>query len=245
MYRKAFTMAMTGMAALAIAAGSAEAQGKGKGPKKVPPGHLPPAGMCRIWYDGVPPGRQPAPMSCREAERRAPRNARVIYGAGSNGRYDGRYDDRRDDGRYDGRYDRDDGRYDGRTRTDARTGRTRTGSTSSSRYCEDRNRDGYCDDVNRDGRTGTATRYPTRLPNMPSVWLLQRGDWRSTNSEWGLNDRTLRVRYTDANRDGRPEEVVWTNARNQTVQRWNDYDRDGRADRVVIFENGRVVRTIQ
>ena len=25
----------------------------------IPPGQLPPAGMCRIWIDGVPPGQQP------------------------------------------------------------------------------------------------------------------------------------------------------------------------------------------
>ena len=49
---------------------------------RVPPGHLPPRGMCRVWIDGVPPGRQPAPTSCAQAERDRLRysNARVIYG---------------------------------------------------------------------------------------------------------------------------------------------------------------------
>lgn len=48
----------------------------------VPPGYMPPAGACRVWYDYQPPGRQPAPMSCRDAERLAARDrgARVIYG---------------------------------------------------------------------------------------------------------------------------------------------------------------------
>lgn len=47
---------------------------------KIPPGHLPPAGMCRIWIDGVPPGRQPAPTDCQTAVATKPANARVIWG---------------------------------------------------------------------------------------------------------------------------------------------------------------------
>ena len=48
----------------------------------VPAGHLPPAGECRVWYDGRPPGQQPPPTDCRSAERVASRewDARVIYG---------------------------------------------------------------------------------------------------------------------------------------------------------------------
>jgi hypothetical protein len=47
---------------------------------KVPPGHLPPKGMCRVWIDGVPPGRQPAVTDCATAERNRTANSRVIYG---------------------------------------------------------------------------------------------------------------------------------------------------------------------
>lgn len=46
----------------------------------VPATHRPPPGMCRIWIDGVPPGRQPAPTDCATALRRRPPNARVIFG---------------------------------------------------------------------------------------------------------------------------------------------------------------------
>ncbi len=46
----------------------------------VPRGYAPPPGMCRIWIDGVPPGRQPAPTDCATAIRRKPPNARVIFG---------------------------------------------------------------------------------------------------------------------------------------------------------------------
>ena len=52
---------------------------------KVPPGHMPPAGMCRVWVDGVPPGRQSAPTDCRTAELNRPANSHVVYGASSSG----------------------------------------------------------------------------------------------------------------------------------------------------------------
>lgn len=53
------------------------------GTSKVPKGHLPPRGMCRVWIEGVPPGQQPAVTSCAQAERdriQYGANARVIYG---------------------------------------------------------------------------------------------------------------------------------------------------------------------
>jgi hypothetical protein len=31
---------------------------------EVPHGHLPPAGTCRVWFPGQPPGRQPKAGSC-------------------------------------------------------------------------------------------------------------------------------------------------------------------------------------
>lgn len=48
----------------------------------VPPGHLPPANQCRVWYDNRSNGHQPAPTNCRQAEVIASRdrNARVVYG---------------------------------------------------------------------------------------------------------------------------------------------------------------------
>lgn len=48
--------------------------------ERIPPGQLPPAGMCRIWIDGVPPGQQPAPTDCQTAVANKPANARVIWG---------------------------------------------------------------------------------------------------------------------------------------------------------------------
>ncbi|MDB4905266.1 MAG: hypothetical protein JWO05_50 [Gemmatimonadetes bacterium] len=59
----------------------------------VPPGQMPPNGMCRVWIDGVPAGQQPRAESCQQAERDRVRygsNARVIYGnSNSNGRVNG------------------------------------------------------------------------------------------------------------------------------------------------------------
>jgi hypothetical protein len=87
-------------------------------------GQIPQAGMCRIWIDGVPADRQPAPTDCDTARRNAPPNSRVIYGSQSQGtvingprdsrdsRYDPRYDPRSPS--YDPRLDPRDSRYDPR-----------------------------------------------------------------------------------------------------------------------------------
>ena len=91
---------------LAMVAGTSEAQGNGRYGRNqgIPPGQMPPAGMCRVWYDNLPPGRQPRATRCDQAERTASRdrNARVIYGDdyyGSNNR-DQRYRDRNYGGAY-------------------------------------------------------------------------------------------------------------------------------------------------
>jgi hypothetical protein len=107
--RLAATVIIAGLMAVPLAA-----QGRGRGNAGIPPGHMPPAGVCQVWFEGVPPGRQPGPMNCRDAERVAQRNryARVIYG--NDRRYDDRYDNRSGgpyDDRYAGRYD---DRYDDR-----------------------------------------------------------------------------------------------------------------------------------
>jgi hypothetical protein len=107
---------------------------------RIPPGQLPPAGMCRVWIDGVPPGRQPAVTDCSSAEIQAARigNARVIYGDQQSfpGRGNGKFksksrgnDDRRvlqngdddDDRGVQGRGDDDEN--DDRDNRDARGGR--------------------------------------------------------------------------------------------------------------------------
>lgn len=210
---------------------------------RVPPGHLPPAGLCRVWYDGVPPGRQPAPTHCDAAERQAARGGRgasVIYGPGAR-RGGDRWerDGRRDDDRWerDGRYDgRDEGRYDQRydPRYDPRY--------PDGRYEDGRNRAGERADPRRDGRYDGRydDRSDRRLPVMPTIAVLRRGSGES--AVW-LGRGDYRARWTDANRDGRPEQVWWMDARGAVVQLWTDANRDGRVDRVTHYQNGRPVRT--
>lgn len=62
---------------------------------RIPPGHLPPAGLCRVWYDRLPPGRQPAPTDCATARAEAWRTGGRVIAGGRDDRRDGR---RRDDG---------------------------------------------------------------------------------------------------------------------------------------------------
>lgn len=45
----------------------------------VPPGHLPPPGMCRVWFPGRPPGHQPRAVGCSEAMAHAPAGSWVLY----------------------------------------------------------------------------------------------------------------------------------------------------------------------
>lgn len=115
MRRRLLMLAITPALATPLAA-----QGRGRWGRDVPPGHLPPPGLCRVWLPGVPPGHQPPPMDCRAAVRRAPRDARVLYGGtyarGADGGWAYRRDDRGDgwrgDDRGDHRWRRDDDEHD-------------------------------------------------------------------------------------------------------------------------------------
>ena len=96
MKKTAAIVALLGMFAVPLGAQSR------RNSQGIPPGQMPPEGLCRVWYDGVPPGHQPRATSCREAERVAARdrNARVIYGANTDRRNGGWWDPRDDrDGR--------------------------------------------------------------------------------------------------------------------------------------------------
>ena len=86
---------------------------------RIPPGQLPPAGMCRIWIDGVPPGQQPAPTDCQTAVATKPANARVIWGDESafpgqgNGKFNKQKSGKQKNKvKRDGRDDDDDDRFD-------------------------------------------------------------------------------------------------------------------------------------
>ena len=72
-------------------------------PVRVPPGHLPPPGFCRLWYPGRPPGHQPRPQPCGSLFRVHGGGGAVIIGGpvyhdgfryGSAYGHDYRFDDR-------------------------------------------------------------------------------------------------------------------------------------------------------
>lgn len=68
---------------LAVLFASAPLAGQGtnrQARNTIPPGQRPPAGMCRIWIDGVAAGRQPAATDCQTAVATKPANSRVIWG---------------------------------------------------------------------------------------------------------------------------------------------------------------------
>ncbi len=106
---------------------------------RIPPGHMPPAGLCRVWIVGVPPGHQPPPRRCSRAlfAFQGPdmiilhtplRDGRWWSPARDGWRGDRRWDrDRRDrwDDDWDDRWDRDwdDDDRDDRWKEQARPGR--------------------------------------------------------------------------------------------------------------------------
>jgi hypothetical protein len=47
---------------------------------KIPKGHMPPPGKCRIWYPELPPGQQPPPGNCEDLRYHVPPGARLIRG---------------------------------------------------------------------------------------------------------------------------------------------------------------------
>src|SRR2546428_4667145 len=66
--------------ALVLAGAPLSAQARTHVVAKIPPGQLPPRGMCRVWIDGLPPGQQPPVATCADAEAHRVANSRVIYG---------------------------------------------------------------------------------------------------------------------------------------------------------------------
>lgn len=62
---------------------------KGYRSLRVPRGHYPPPGACRVWYVGRPPGHQPPPMRCERLYGRVPPGAFILY---NDSAWDGDYD---------------------------------------------------------------------------------------------------------------------------------------------------------
>ena len=252
-------------AALLTAATTASAQGRGrgKGNDRVPPGQRPPAGMCRIWINGVPPGHQPAPTDCETAVRNQPANSQIIWGdntrrgrnADDDRRARNRDYDRDRNGDHDRNRDNDRDRNNGGLRRDSH-GHTYDPS------CVDNDRNGWCDyhpdmrsgvhvgdSANGNNGGGTTTpvdrgQYPSTMPAMTGATLIRVGVRTKDVSNW-LGSGTVRSETSDSNGDGVPEIATWYDGNGTILQVWRDDDRDGRADSVEIYRNGQRVQVVR
>ncbi len=52
---------------------------------KVPKGHLPPPGQCKVWFPERPPGHQPPPGACSELAAEVPLGAWLLYRSAATG----------------------------------------------------------------------------------------------------------------------------------------------------------------
>jgi hypothetical protein len=104
--------------------------------------------------------------------------------------------------------------------------------------CYDRDRDGRCDVGWDIGRT-----YPTTLPDMITAILFGQGRRTQDVTQW-LGAGRYTARYTDRDRNQRPELVSWVDAAGVLLQQWTDSNGDGRADVVRIYRDGRLARVI-
>jgi hypothetical protein len=102
-------------AALLVAGSAADAQVRRNTGTVYPDPQTLPSGTCRVWIDGLPASRQPAPTDCTTARRNQPRNSRIIYGSRPTNVY-GNRDPRSIPGnsQYDPRYDPRSSQYDPR-----------------------------------------------------------------------------------------------------------------------------------
>jgi hypothetical protein len=190
----------------------ASAQSRDRGPDDVPPGHRPPAGMCRIWLHGVPPGQQPEPTDCATAVRERPASARVIFG------------DRSDD---------DDRRGKKAKKAKKYADDDHRGRRDDDRCVTAQIGDDDCDDV--------AIRRPGTWPQMLAAVALARGSRTDDVQRW-LGSRATSVRYEDRDRNGQPERASWYDRAGQLVQEWVDSDRDGVADTIRLYRDGKLMR---
>ncbi|MBC7789914.1 MAG: hypothetical protein H7Z74_08200 [Anaerolineae bacterium] len=220
MRRFQLSSALFGLSALAAFATAADAQRRDRG-TDISAEHLPPAGMCRIWINGLAPGLQPSPTDCANAERVVGENGRIIYGTGVT------IPPLREPTPWcygnDGR------------RVDCNRQNASNPNVSGDRI--DETAEGRLDRITWD-------RYPKRLPDMVTAVQYRRGERPDQVRRW-LGDRYLLVRTIDADNNGRPERVIWRNRREEVIQIWSDQNRDGRADRVEFYESGRRVRVIE
>jgi len=195
-------------------------QGGGRENDDIPSAYRPPAGMCRIWIEGVPPAQQPAPTDCTTAVRNRPANGRVVFGENAS----------KDRGR------------------NPLAGWKRGGDVDPKKLNHgdsEGGRSGERGEGRGDSDGGTPVSHPSQpFPEMTAAVQFAAGQRPADVARW-LGEQKVTARFTDADRDGRPEHVTWVDPSGQLVQIWSDRDRDGRADRVQMFNNGRRVRVYE
>ena len=221
MYRFGLTVALFATTAAAAPLG-AQQGGGARGNDDIPAAYRPPAGMCRIWIEGVPPAQQPAPTDCPTAVRNRPSNGRVVFGEKSP---EGRSKDLLTKWKLGGEREVEPGRL------------TRGEGSKEEGKGEDRRRGG-------EGSETPVSQPSQPFPEMVAAVQFTNGQRPADVGRW-LGEAKATARYTDADSDGRPEHVTWVDGAGQLVQIWTDRDRDGRADRVQMFHNGRRVRVYQ
>lgn len=123
--------------------------------------------------------------------------------------------------------------------------------------CVDRDKDGFCDagrrdtddfcvDRDNDGRCDGGVvprRFPEALPEMLRVAVIRERGRTADVNRW-LGGVHLRVRYTDADKNGVPERISFFKQGGELLQLWVDRNGDGRADQVHVFHDGKRVRTL-
>lgn len=190
-------------------------------PPDVPSAYTPPAGMCRVWLQGVPPVQQPAPTDCRSALRAKPVGATVIYGPESR-----RAGYRADD------WSRPSLRIRGAAEpcvdVSRRNGCDETASGAAD-GCVDGGRDARCEES---------------MPSMRSAVLWTEGQRPADIQRW-FAGQNVAARFTPPARGGSPDRVQWFDIDNHLVQIWIDRNGDGRADRVELFNrDGARIRVV-
>ncbi|MGI8496781.1 MAG: hypothetical protein ACR2OG_04250 [Gemmatimonadaceae bacterium] len=239
---------VTGVALAALPV-IAQAQGRGhaRNHDVVPPGQHPPAGMCRVWIDGVPPGQQSAPTDCATATHNVPANAHVIYGDDGSGKQKGKkwkkdkHGDN-DDDRARGKHDDDDDRARGEHRDDHEKDQraAHDASHAANAHAADAHAadahaaDAHAADAHAADAHGGETHPP--FPSLSAASEYQQGHVLPEVTQW-LGSSVTSVTYA-GNR------AVWSNAAGEVLQVWTDTDGDGRADKVEFYDHGKVVRVV-
>ncbi len=256
-------------AALAALPMMAQAQGHGhaRNHDVVPPGQHPPAGMCRVWIDGVPPGQQSAPTDCATATHNVPANARVIYGDDGFGKQKGKkwkkdkHGDN-DDDRARGKHDDDDDRARGEHRDDREKDQraARDASHAADAHAADAHAadahaadahaadahaadahaaDAHAADAHAADAHAADARAGDAHLSLPS--MLDATEYQQgrvlPEVTQWLGSSVTSVTYAD-------NRAVWSNAAGEVLQVWTDTDGDGRADKVEFYDHGKVVRVV-